>query len=91
MYNLGVYDGAVDVTGEFSEGDIASAVGYLLANDTIGDPIRGQTWGERTETYVALTEDGNALRYLKMRIDVTAEIVRNLLDWRINSRSLKTV
>ncbi len=72
MYNLGVYDGAVDVTGEFAEGDIASAVSYLLANDTIGDPIRGQTWGERTETYVALTDDGNALRYLKMRIDVTA-------------------
>ena len=45
MYNLGVFDGAVDVTGEFSEGDLASAVGYLLANETIGEPIRGQTWG----------------------------------------------
>jgi len=72
MYNLGVFDGAVDVTGEFSEGDLASAVGYLLANETIGEPIRGQTWGERTANYVALTNDGNALRYLRMRIDVTA-------------------
>ena len=72
MYNLGVFDGAVDVTGEFSEGDLASAVGYLLANETIGEPIRGQTWGERTANYVALTDDGNALRYLRMRVDVTA-------------------
>ena len=72
MYNLGVFDGAVDVTGEFSEGDLASAVGYLLANETIGEPIRGQTWGERTANYVALTDDGNALRFLRMRIDVTA-------------------
>jgi hypothetical protein len=72
MYNLGVFDGAVDVTGEFSEGDLASALGYLLANETIGEPIRGQTWGERTANYVALTNDGNALRYLRMRIDVTA-------------------
>jgi len=72
MYNLGVFDGEVDVTGEFSEGDLASAVGYLLANDTIGEPIRGQTWGERTVNYVALTEDGNALRFLRMRVDVTA-------------------
>ena len=49
MYNLGVFDGAVDVTGEFSEGDLASAVGYLLANETIGEPIRGQTWGREQQ------------------------------------------
>lgn len=72
MYNLGVFDGAVGVTGEFSEGDLALAIGSLLENDTIGEPIRGQTWGERTSSYVALTEDGNALRFLRMRIDVTA-------------------
>ena len=72
MYNLGVFDGAVGVTGEFSEGDLALAIGSLLENDTIGDPIRGQTWGERTSSYVALTEDDNALRFLRMRIDVTA-------------------
>lgn len=72
MYNLGVFDGAVGVTGEFSEGDLALAIGSLLENDTIGDPIRGQTWAERTSSYVALTEDDNALRFLRMRIDVTA-------------------
>ena len=72
MYNLGVFDGAVGVTGEFSEGDLALAIGSLLENDTIGEPIRGQTWGERTSSYVALTEDGNALKFLRMRIDVTA-------------------
>ena len=72
MYNLGVFDGAVGVTGEFSEGDLALAIGSLLENDTVGEPIRGQTWGERTSSYVALTEDGNALRFLRMRIDVTA-------------------
>ncbi|MGB1801801.1 MAG: efflux RND transporter permease subunit [Candidatus Thalassarchaeaceae archaeon] len=72
MYNLGVFDGAVGVTGEFSEGDLALAIGFLLENDTVGEPIRGQTWGERTSSYVALTEDGNALRFLRMRIDVTA-------------------
>ena len=47
MYNLGVFDGAVDVTGEFSEGDLASAVGYLLANETIGEPIRGPNMGRK--------------------------------------------
>ena len=72
MYNIGVFDGAVGVTGEFSEGDLALAIGFLLENDTVGEPIRGQTWGERTSSYVALTEDGNALRFLRMRIDVTA-------------------
>ena len=72
MYNIGVFDGAVGVTGEFSEGDLALAIGSLLENDTVGEPIRGQTWGERTSSYVALTEDGNALKFLRMRIDVTA-------------------
>ena len=72
MYNLGVFEGSVGVTGEFSEGDLALAIGYLLENDTIGEPIRGQSWGDRTSSFVALTDDGNALRFLRMRIDVTA-------------------
>ena len=72
-YHIGVFDGAVGVTDGFSEGDLALAVASLLANDTIGEPIRGQTWGERTEMHVALTKDGNALRFLRMRVDVTAQ------------------
>ena len=71
MYNLGVFDSAVDVTGEFSEGDLVSS-GLSLTNETIGEPIRGQTWGEKNSNYIALTNDGNALRYLGMRIGVTA-------------------
>lgn len=72
-YHLGVFDGAVGITDGFAEGDIALAVGSLLENDTIGEPIRGQTWGERTAMHIALTEDGNALRFLRMRVDVTAQ------------------
>lgn len=72
-YHIGVFDGAVGITDGFAEGDLARAVDDLLANDTIGEPIRGQTWGERTAMHVALTEDGNALRFLRMRVDVTAQ------------------
>ena len=73
IHHIGVFDGAVGITDGFAEGDLALAIGSLLANDTIGEPIRGQSWGERTAMHVALTKDGNALKFLRMRVDVTAQ------------------
>ena len=72
-YHLGIFDGDLDVVDGFEEGDISAAIHALLQNDSIGEPLRGQTWSERTSMHVALTEDNSSLRYLKIRVDVIAE------------------
>ena len=72
-FHLGIYDGRLDVGDGFEEGDISAAVHSLLLNESIGEPLRGQSWSERTSMYVALTEDNNNLKFLKIRVDVIAE------------------
>ena len=72
-YHLGIFDGEIDVIDGFQEGDISAAINYLLQNNSIGEPLRGQTWAERTSMHVALTDDDSSLRYLKIRVDVIAE------------------
>jgi len=69
-YNLGIFDGGLGPTDDFSNGDVSAAVSSLLDNDSIGDPLRGDSWSERTSMYVALNEDGGAVKYLRMRVDV---------------------
>jgi len=69
-YNLGIFDGGLGPTDDFSNGDVSAAVSSLLDNDSIGDPLRGDSWSERTSMYVALNEDGGAIEYLRMRVDV---------------------
>ena len=72
-FHLGIYDGRLDVGDGFVEGDISAAVHSLLLNESIGEPLRGQSWNERISMYVALTEDNNSIKFLKIRIDVIAE------------------
>ena len=72
-YHLGIFDGELDIVDDFEEGDISAAIHSLLLNDSIGEPLRGQTWSERTAMHVALTDDNSSLRYLKIRVDVIAE------------------
>ena len=69
-YNLGIFDGGLGPTDDFSNGDVSAAVSSLLDNNSIGDPLRGDSWSERTSMYVALNEDGGAVKYLRMRVDV---------------------
>ena len=69
-FHLGIFSGQLGVADGFEEGDLTAAVSYLLSNDSMGDPLRGQTWAERTAMHVALTEDGQTIRFLKMRVDV---------------------
>jgi len=70
FYNLVIFDGGLGPTDDFSNGDVSAAVSSLLDNDSIGDPLRGDSWSERTSMYVALNEDGGAVKYLRMRVDV---------------------
>ena len=70
-FHIGIFDGQLGVAGtEFEEGDLTAAVTSLLNNDSVGDVLRGHTWAERTAMHVALTEDGESIRFLKMRVDV---------------------
>ena len=69
-YHFGIFDGEFGVADGFEEGDLVGAVTALMANDSAGDGLRGLTWAERIGMHVALTEDGQSLLYLKMRVDV---------------------
>ena len=72
-HHLGIFEGDLGISDGFEEGDVAAAVASLLQNDTIGEPLRGQTWAQRTSMYVALTDDGESLRFLKVRVDVVVQ------------------
>ncbi len=69
-FHVGIFSGQLGVADGFEEGDLTAAVATLLSNDSMGDPLRGHSWAERTAMHVALTEDGQSIRFLKMRVDV---------------------
>ncbi len=69
-FHMGIFGGQLGVADGFEEGDLTAAVTSLLSNDSVGDVLRGHTWAERTAMHVALTEDGESIRFLKMRVDV---------------------
>ena len=73
QHNLEVFGEDLAPAEDFVEGDLASAVTSLLSNDSVGDQLRGITWSERTSHHVGLTEDGSAIKYLRIRIDVEAD------------------
>ena len=72
-YHLAIYDGELGISDGFVEGDLTSAISSLLSNQSVGDPLRGQTWSERASGHVALTDDSSGILYLKMSIDVVAK------------------
>ena len=72
-HNLEAFGEDVATTEDFQEGDLAIAIVALQSNDSIGEPLRGTTWAERTNQHVALTDDGKSIRYLRIRVDVEAE------------------
>ena len=71
-YSIGLFEGSIGVTDGFNEGDLAASILELLENETIGEPIRGETWAERAAKYIALTEDDSSILYLRIQVDVTA-------------------
>ena len=72
-HNLEVFGEDLAPSDSFVEGDLAAAISSLLGNDTVGDQLRGSTWSERTGEHVGLSEDGSAIRFLRIRVDVEAQ------------------
>ncbi len=79
-YHLGIFDGKLDVIDGFKEGDISAAVHSLLLNESIGEPLRGQTWAKRTAMHVSLNQENTSIQYMKIRIDVIAETSEQTSD-----------
>ena len=72
-HNLEVFGEDLAPAESFVEGDLVSAISSLLSNDTVGDELRGTKWSERASHHVGLTDDGGAIKYLRIRIDVEAQ------------------
>ena len=72
-HNLEVFGEDLAPSESFVEGDLTAALSSLLNNNTVGDQLRGTTWSERTGEHVGLTEDGSAIRFLRIRVDVEAQ------------------
>ena len=71
--NLELFGNEIATTENFQHGDLTGAVIELLSNDSVGDQLRGLSWAERTQLYVALDETNSAIKFLSIRVDVEAE------------------
>tara|TARA_B100001123_G_C15336930_1_gene1033228 strand:- start:425 stop:2986 length:2562 start_codon:yes stop_codon:yes gene_type:complete len=72
-HNLQVFGEDLAPTEDFIEGDLSNAIKSLLSNDTVGEQLRGMTWSQRAGQHVSLTDSGDAVNFLRVRIDVEAE------------------
>ena len=72
-FHLAIYDGELGISDGFVEGDLTSAISSLVSNQSVGDPLRGETWSERISGHVALTDDKSGILFLKMSIDIVAK------------------
>ena len=72
-HNLQVFGEDLAPTEDFIEGDLSNAIKSLLTNDTVGEQLRGMTWSQRAGQHVSLTDSGDAVNFLRVRIDVEAE------------------
>ena len=72
-HNLEVFGEDLAPSDGFVEGDLAAALSSLLSNDTVGDQLRGTTCSERAGEHDGLTDDGSAIKFLRIRVDVEAQ------------------
>jgi len=69
MYNLTipVDDNHLEKTESFTEGNIAAALKSLSTNDSIADPLSGESWSERLEKVIAFNSD-DTIHYIRMEV-----------------------
>ena len=65
-YNLTI-DHELEKTESFTEGNIAAALKSLSVNDSIADPLTGESWADRVGKVVAFNSD-DSIRYIRMEV-----------------------
>ena len=66
LYNM-VIDGKLVTTQEFSEGDISSALYSLSLNDSIADPLTGETWSDRVSKSISFNDE-KQIQFIRMEV-----------------------
>ena len=65
-FNLNI-DGELETTQEYSNGDIAAALHSLSQNQSIADPLTGETWAERVDKSIAFNDE-NQIQFIRMEV-----------------------
>ena len=68
LYNLRFIDSKLATDDGFAEGDIAAALKSLSTNDSIADPLTGESWSERVNKVVAFNEADSSILYIRMEV-----------------------
>jgi len=71
-YGVELFDGEVGLSSEHSEGDLLLAVSALIEDESLGDPLRGNTWADRIARTVSIDEEAGVLQYLMIDVAVRA-------------------
>jgi hypothetical protein len=71
-YGIELFDGEVGLSSGHSEGDLFLAVSALMQDESLGDPLRGNTWADRIARTVSLDDESDTLQYLMIDVAVRA-------------------
>ena len=66
------FDGEVGLSSDHSEGDLSLAISALMEDESLGDPLRGNSWSDRIANTVSIDPETGALRYLMIDVAVRA-------------------
>ena len=67
-HNLRLVESKLATADGFEEGDIAAALKSLSTNDSLADPLTGESWSDRVNKVIAFTDDDTSIRYIRMEV-----------------------
>ena len=71
-FGIELFDGEVGLSSDHSEGDLSLAISALMEDESLGDPLRGNSWSDRIANTVSIDPETGALRYLMIDVAVRA-------------------
>ena len=71
-FGIEIFDGEVGLSSDHSEGDLSLAISALMEDESLGDPLRGNSWSDRIANTVSIDPETGALRYLMIDVAVRA-------------------
>ena len=67
-HNLRLVESKLATADGFEEGDIAAALNSLSTNDSLADPLTGESWSDRVNKVIAFNDDDTSIHYIRMEV-----------------------